>query len=88
MIVPLDRAAAMALPYMQPPLASIPLEVYSSLEGVGLTAAVSGELADQGLPCNMVAALHHDHAFVPPDDAQNAVDILLKLQQSAAVDSG
>lgn len=81
-ILPLERALELGLPYMQPPLARITLEVYSSHDGVGLTAAVAGALADQGIPCNMVAALHHDHAFVPIDDAQQAVGFLLELQKS------
>ena len=36
--------------------ARITLMVHSDLEGVGLTAAVSGALADAGIACNMVAA--------------------------------
>ena len=43
----------------------ITLQVYSDLEGVGLTAAVATALAEEGIPCNVVAALHHDHLFVP-----------------------
>lgn len=54
----------------------------SSLEGVGLTGAVSSALAEIGIPCNMVAALHHDHVFVPSDKAPAAIDALIELQQS------
>ena len=39
-----------------PDFARITLMVHSDLEGVGLTAAVSGALADAGIACNMVAA--------------------------------
>src|SRR3546814_2759182 len=50
--------------------ARITLQVPSALEGVGLTAAVTGALADAGLACNMVAALHHarseEHTSVLP----------------------
>lgn len=41
------------------------LQVYSALEGVGLTAAVSQTLAEHDIPCNIVAAFQHDHVFVP-----------------------
>ena len=57
----------------------ITLRVESSLEGVGLTAAVSTELAAQGIACNVVAALHHDHLFVPASDAERALASLRGL---------
>jgi uncharacterized protein len=44
----------------------ITLDVHSALDGVGLTAAVAVALAAEGIPCNMIAAHHHDHVFVPP----------------------
>ena len=61
------------------PMQRITLNVYSALDGVGLTAAVAGVLAEQGIPCNMVAAYHHDHAFVPASDASRAMQILTEL---------
>ena len=54
----------------------ITLTVHSSLEGVGLTAAVSRALADAGISCNLVAAFHHDHLFVPLKDADRAMKAL------------
>lgn len=57
----------------------ITLDVHSALDGVGLTAAVSGALAAANIPCNMVAALHHDHVFVPEADALNALRLLQEL---------
>jgi len=60
-------------------MAQITLQVHSALDGVGLTAAVSGELAKAGIPCNMVAALHHDHVFVPEAQAGAALSILKDL---------
>ena len=64
-----------------PDFRRITLQVFSDLEGVGLTAAVSGALAQAGIACNMVAALHHDHAFVPAQRADEALSILLELSQ-------
>lgn len=61
------------------PMLRITLNVYSALDGVGLTAAVAGVLAAQGIPCNMVAAYHHDHAFVPAAEAPRAMQILTEL---------
>lgn len=57
----------------------ITLSVHSALDGVGLTAAVASALADHGISCNMVAAYHHDHVFVPADDAARALDLLREL---------
>ncbi len=61
----------------------ISLKVFSSLEGVGLTAAVSGALAAEAIACNVVAAFHHDHLFVPEGRAQDAMAILKALQAQA-----
>ncbi len=62
-----------------PLFARIVLEVQSDLEGVGLTAAVSSALAGAGIACNMVAALHHDHVFVPQERAVEALELLEAL---------
>lgn len=66
------------------PMRRIVLEVYSSLEGFGLTAAVSAALSEARIACNMVAAFHHDHVFVPSGDADRAMDVLLRLQRETA----
>ena len=57
----------------------ITLDVHSSLEAVGLTAAVSAALAKANISCNVVAAFYHDHLFVPIADAPRAMVALLKL---------
>ncbi|MBC2835185.1 ACT domain-containing protein [Paragemmobacter straminiformis] len=62
----------------------ITLQVQSALDGVGLTAAVATALAAEGIACNMVAAHHHDHVFVPEESAARAVEVLLALQARAA----
>ncbi|MEJ2457732.1 MAG: ACT domain-containing protein [Novosphingobium sp.] len=73
---------------MSLPMARIVLEVHSALDGTGLTAAVSGGLAEAGIPCNMAAAYHHDHAFVPLGDAERALPILRRLQADAPEHDG
>jgi len=57
----------------------ITLTVHSSLEAVGLTAAFSAALAKQGISCNVVAGVHHDHIFVGVKDAGRAMEALRKL---------
>jgi uncharacterized protein len=62
--------------------AMITLQVHSSLDAVGLTAAVSGALADAGISANMIAGYFHDHLFVPVDDADRALRLLESLSGS------
>lgn len=62
----------------------ITLGVHSDLAAVGLTAAFAGALAHAGIGCNVVAGVHHDHLFVPFDQAQQAMDALRALSRSMA----
>lgn len=55
------------------------LTVFSALEAVGLTAAFARALADDGIPCNVLAGYHHDHLVVPEDRADDAVAALRRL---------
>jgi len=57
----------------------ITLTVHSSLDAVGLTAAVAGKLAEHGISANVVAASHHDHIFVPRDKAEQALKLLAAM---------
>lgn len=80
----LERRTAEAAGFaVEEPMALITLNVYSALDGVGLTAAVAGALAAAGIACNMVAALRHDHVFVPVHRAADAMAILVDLQAKA-----
>jgi uncharacterized protein len=54
----------------------ITLNIYSSLDAVGLTAAVSILLAEQGISANMIAGYFHDHIFVNSDAAEKALTLL------------
>ena len=60
------------------------LDVHSALEAVGLTAAVSRVLGDQGIPCNVIAAHHHDHLLVPVERANDAVAAIESLRDEGA----
>ena len=57
----------------------ITLEVHSSLNAVGLTAAVSGKLTEKGISANVVAAYFHDHIFVHSSLADIAMEALEEL---------
>lgn len=57
----------------------ITLRVHSALDAVGLTAAFATALADAGLSCNVVAGFHHDHLFVPHEQATRALGLLTAL---------
>lgn len=59
--------------------ARITLQVNSTLDEVGLTAAVSRALADAGISCNVIAATAHDHLFVPWPRRHQALDLLTHL---------
>jgi uncharacterized protein len=65
------------------PMRRIVLQVNSALDGVGLTAAVASALAEEDIPCNVVAAFHHDHVFVPAEMAERALAILKDLEAKA-----
>ncbi len=67
----------------EPCFRRISLAVHSSLEAVGLTAALSKALAEAGISANVVAAYYHDHIFVPEEKAEAALDALTELSRSA-----
>lgn len=78
LVLPQHEADDARLPYGLV-TAWITLTVHSALDGVGLTAAVSGALTDAGISCNVVAAAFHDHLFVPAGSADDAVRALTAL---------
>lgn len=54
----------------------ITLTVHSSLDAVGLTAAVAGKLAEKGISANVIAAYYHDHIFVQLEKIDLAIEAL------------
>jgi hypothetical protein len=75
----LPQAAADDLKNVSTPMSRITLEVHSSLEAVGLTAAIASALAEEGISANVVAAYYHDHIFVPKVSADLALAVLQGL---------
>lgn len=65
----------------------ITLTVHSSLEAVGLTAAVATKLASKGISANVIAAFYHDHIFVQSSKADAALKALRELSVEGAIPS-
>lgn len=57
----------------------ITLNVHSSLEAIGLTAAFSTELSRHGISCNVIAGYYHDHVFVEKRDEDSALMVLKRM---------
>ena len=56
------------------------LRVHSALNAVGVTAAVSGVLAERGIACNVLAGFHHDHLLVPAARRDDAIAAIRSLR--------
>jgi hypothetical protein len=63
----------------------ITLTVHSSLDAVGLTAAVATQLAKHDISANVVAAYYHDHIFVQTNNAQRAMTALAELSSPCKI---
>ena len=59
------------------------LTVHSSLQAVGLTAAVSTKLTSKGISANVIAAYYHDHIFVSLEKAEQALLALKELSNES-----
>ena len=81
LIVPWERAEEFDI--CSEPMARITLNIHSSLEAVGLTAAVSQALASEAISANVVAGFYHDHIFVPQTTGERAVACLTLLSAAA-----
>lgn len=60
----------------------ITLSVHSSLEAVGFLNAITEELAQAGISCNVISAYYHDHLFVLATEAKRALDLLKTLNET------
>jgi uncharacterized protein len=75
LVVTKDAAMASNLPF-ESVFKGITLTIHSSLDAVGLTAAVSSKLAEKGISANVIAAYYHDHIFVQSEKAELAIAAL------------
>ncbi len=80
LILPQLEADRANIPY-EGHYSTITLQVHSSLEAVGLTAAVATRLTQHNISANVVAAYFHDHIFVQSPYAAEAINALEKLAQ-------
>jgi hypothetical protein len=81
LILEKERADRLGLKY-ESTYGRITLKVYSSLNAVGLSAAVATALACEDISVNIVAGYHHDHLFVPKTHLETAMKILRGMQCS------
>lgn len=65
--------------------AQITLRIHSSLEAVGMMAAIAAALAARNIPCNAVSAYYHDHLFVPWTRRDDACMALRELANGISV---
>ena len=85
LVVPRAEADAAGLAY-DGLFRRITLNVHSSLQAVGLTAAFSTALAARGVSANVVAGFFHDHVFVAEHSADAAIEALRSLARAAGDD--
>lgn len=60
------------------------INIHSSLDAVGLTAAISNRLTEHNISANVLAAYFHDHIFVAKLDAEQALSALKALSAQFA----
>lgn len=58
------------------PCRCLQLVTKTTLDQVGITAAISRVLAKAKISCNAVAAFHHDYFFIPENKASHALNLL------------
>jgi hypothetical protein len=80
LVVTKEAAIANKLPF-ESVFRGITLTIHSSLDAVGLTAAVSTKLAEKGISANVIAAYYHDHIFVQAEKAALAIDALSEFSR-------
>ena len=75
LVITKEVAMANQLPF-ESVFKGITLTIHSSLDAVGLTAAISTKLAEKGISANVIAAYYHDHIFVQIEKAELAIEAL------------
>ena len=87
LIVPKSAADSSGFDY-ETIFSRISLDVHSSLDAVGLTAAFSAALSARGISANVIAGYYHDHIFVQAEMAAEAVAALRELAREARLHRG
>lgn len=72
-IIPQNKAMGLPSTF---PCRCIQLEATTALTSVGITAKISGVLASADIPCNVIAAYHHDYFLVPYALGEKALALL------------
>ena len=72
-VVPQKKAAEIPSTF---PCRCIQLMDNTALDAVGITAKVSGVLEAANIPCNVIAAFHHDYFLVPLALGEKAFELL------------
>ena len=75
LVIPKSKADEHKLSY-DSVFRGITLEIHSSLNAVGLTAAFSSKLGEHGISANVIAGYFHDHIFVQREHAEKAIAAL------------
>ena len=78
LVIPKSKADEYGLSY-ESVFKGITLKIHSSLEAVGLTAAISSKLTEHGISANVIAGYFHDHIFVQSAHAEKAIIALDEL---------
>ena len=80
LVIPKSKADQRGLEY-ESVFRGITLNVHSSLDAVGLTAALSRRLAEHGISANVIAGYFHDHIFVQNKLAEEAIATINELSR-------
>lgn len=59
----------------------ISFEMHTSISMVGLSAAVSKVMAEEGIACNVVSGFYSDHFFIDADRVDHAMNALAALKK-------
>ena len=80
LVIPKQKADEQNINY-EAVFCGITLEVHSSLEAVGMTAAFAKKLTEHGISANVIAGYYHDHIFVQADARDRALAALEEFAQ-------
>jgi hypothetical protein len=78
LVIPKSKADEHQLTY-DSVFKGITLNVHSSLDAVGLTAAFARKLTEHGISANVIAGYFHDHIFVQSELAEKAIAAINEL---------